>query len=135
MDYQMYSLDFEEFLWAKGYGSDIIDDMLSHMLAGNPFSSLEYNIYSKLFLEFCILGGMPNIVSRYIEQNHFQDSLSLQRQLLIDYESDVRKYSEGLKQTKIINVSFNRKFKKNRYNAYAIYARYSIKHIKTNRNR
>lgn len=104
MDYQMHSLDFEEFLWAKGYCSDTADDILSHMLNGKAFSSLEYDIYSKLFLEFCILGGMPNIVSKYIEQNHFQDSLALQRQLLIDYESDVRKYAEGLDQTKIINV-------------------------------
>ena len=25
----MYSLDFEEFLWAKGYTSDVVEDMLT----------------------------------------------------------------------------------------------------------
>lgn len=104
IDYQMYAMDFEEFLWAKEYSSEKIDDILDHMLSGNPFSEIEYSIYSNLFLEYCILGGMPNIISRYIENNNFQGSLSLQRQLLIDYESDVRKYAESLDQTKIINV-------------------------------
>ena len=103
-DYKMYSMDFEEFLWAKGYGEEQMDSILAHMLSGEPFSELEYSIYSGLFLEFCVLGGMPNIVSRYIRQNNFQGSLQLQRQLLVDYESDVRKYAEGLDQAKIINV-------------------------------
>ncbi len=104
MDYQMHSMDFEEFLWAKGYTVENIDSILEHMLSGKPFAEIEYNVYSNLFLEYCILGGMPNIVARYVENNHFQDSLLLQRQLLIDYESDVRKYAEGLDQAKIINV-------------------------------
>ncbi len=28
----MYSLDFEEFLWAKGYRDEQIEDMYRHML-------------------------------------------------------------------------------------------------------
>lgn len=74
------------------------------MLSGRPFADIEHCIYSGLFMDFCVLGGMPNIVSKYIEQGTFQGSLMLQRQLLIDYESDVRKYAEGLDQAKIINV-------------------------------
>jgi len=104
MDYQMHSMDFEEFLWAKGYTAGNIDDILDHMLSGKPFAQIEYDTYSNLFLEYCILGGMPNIVERYVENNNFQGSLALQRQLLNDYEGDVRKYAEGLDQTKIMNV-------------------------------
>lgn len=26
-DYEMESMDFEEFLWAKGYGADFIDEL------------------------------------------------------------------------------------------------------------
>lgn len=40
-DYTMYSLDFEEFLWAKGYGESVVNDMLIHMLKMQPFNSLE----------------------------------------------------------------------------------------------
>ena len=65
-DYQMHSMDFEEFLWANGYSESMLDDMLNHMLSGMPFSETERNIYSGLFLEYCILGGMPAIVSNYI---------------------------------------------------------------------
>ena len=44
-DFQMYSMDFEEFLWARGYGDDVTADMLSHMLEGSPFSNLEHSLY------------------------------------------------------------------------------------------
>ena len=36
IDYQMYSMDFEEFLWAKGYSEDTMNDMTSHMLTHTP---------------------------------------------------------------------------------------------------
>lgn len=103
-DYQMYSMDFEEFLWAKGYEEETISDMLCHMLSGTPFSEAEQRIFSNLFLEYCILGGMPAIVSSYMESGTFEGSLALQHQLLTDYENDIVKYAEGLDKAKILSV-------------------------------
>ena len=103
-DYQMFSMDFEEFLWAKGYSDKDISDMLSHMLKEKAFTEIEYQVYSNLFLEYCILGGMPNIVSTYIEKGTFEGSLALQRQLNNDYENDIVKYAEGLDKAKILSV-------------------------------
>ena len=103
-DYQMYSMDFEEFLWAKGYSEDVISDMLNHMLEVKPFNELEQNIFSNLFLEYCILGGMPAIIDNYIKKGTFEGSLELQHQLLTDYENDIVKYAEGLDKAKILNV-------------------------------
>ena len=103
-DYQMYSMDFEEFLLAKGYSEEDISDMLSNMLLGKPFSETEKTVYSNLFLEYCILGGMPAIVSGYIEKGTFEGSLAMQRQLLTDYENDIVKYAEGLDKAKILSV-------------------------------
>ena len=103
-DYEMFSMDFEEFLWANGYSESMLDDMLNHMLSGMPFSETERNIYSGLFLEYCILGGMPAIVSNYIDRGTFEGSLGLQRQLLTDYENDIIKYAEGLDKAKILSV-------------------------------
>ena len=103
-DYQMHSLDFEEFLWAKGYDSSYVDEMLVHMTKLEPFSNLDTSIWHSLFLDYCILGGMPEIVRGYIEKDTFEGSLELQRQYIIDYKDDVRKYAEGLDQTRIINV-------------------------------
>ena len=103
-DYQMYSMDFEEFLWAKGYSEEAISDMLCHMLEGVAFSEAEQVIFSNLFLEYCILGGMPAIVSSYIERETFEGSLDLQHQLLVDYENDIVKYAQGLDKAKILSV-------------------------------
>lgn len=103
-DYQMYSMDFEEFLWAKGYEEETISDMLCHMLSGTLFSEAEQRIFSNLFLEYCILGGMPAIVSSYMESGTFEGSLTLQHQLVTDYENDIVKYAEGLDKAKILSV-------------------------------
>lgn len=106
-DYEMFSMDFEEFLWAKGYSEKHIEDILKHMQTGTPFSETELSVYKKLFLEYCVLGGMPAVVKVYIEKNLFTDTLEIQRQIQMDYEEDIRKYAEGLEQTKIVSVYRN----------------------------
>ena len=103
-DYQMYSLDFEEFLEAKGYGREVTEEMLSHMIELSPFSQLDMNIYHSLFLDYCILGGMPEVVRNYLEKGTFEGSLDTQRQINSDFEEDIRKYLNGLEQTKVLNV-------------------------------
>ncbi len=106
-DYQMHSMDFEEYLWAKGYGEAAIEELLTHMAGGKPFHELEMKVYHGLFLDFCVLGGMPAVVAEFIQKNTFEGSLETQRQLIADYREDIRKYAEGLDQARITNV-FNR---------------------------
>jgi predicted AAA+ superfamily ATPase len=103
-DYSMSSLDFEEFLWAKGYQPEAIHDMLWHMETLKPFNQIEMDIYSGLFLDYCILGGMPAVVRQYIQKGTFEGTLDIQRQLIADYKEDIRKYAEGMDQTRILNV-------------------------------
>lgn len=103
-DYNMYSMDFEEFLWAKGYDKTAIEEMLRHMETEQPFTETMMRVYSDLFLDYCILGGMPAVVREYIERGTFEGTLDIQRQLLEDYKEDIRKYADGMDQTRILNV-------------------------------
>ena len=104
VDYLMHSMDFEEFLWAKGYDESIADDIFQHMHELAPFNSTEMKVFSDLFLDFCILGGMPAVVREYIQKNTFEGTLDIQRQLIADYKEDIRKYTEGLDQARVQNV-------------------------------
>ncbi|MBD5402354.1 ATP-binding protein [bacterium] len=104
VDYEMYSLDFEEFLWAKGYEDSFVYDLLEHMKTHTPFNEVTMSVCEGLFLDFCILGGMPAVVREYIVKGTFEGSLEIQRQLLADYKEDIRKYAEGMDQTRILNV-------------------------------
>lgn len=88
-DYNMMSMDFEEFLWAKGYDRVTIEDMLWHMEAERAFNEIEMKIYSSLFLDYCILGGMPAVVREYISKGTFEGTLDIQRQLINDYLKEV----------------------------------------------
>lgn len=103
-DYEMFSLDFEEFLWAKGYDESTIQEMLEHMIQLKSFNEIEMSIYSSLFLDFCILGGMPAVVREYIEKGTFEGSIDIQKQLVADYKEDIRKYADGMDQTRLTNV-------------------------------
>ena len=82
----------------------MIEDMLNHMKGFVPFSDLEMNLYHGLFMDYIILGGMPAVVKDYIQKGTFEGSLKTQRQLISDYKEDIRKYAEGVDQTRILNV-------------------------------
>lgn len=103
-DYEMYSMDFEEFLWAKGYKETQIEEMYSYMLNCKPLPKVMYDVMLENFKEYMIVGGMPAIVNRFIEQKNYSGILNMQRQILLDYEEDITKYAGGLDKGKILNV-------------------------------
>jgi len=103
-DYTMHSMDFEEFLWAKGYDDNFIQYLYGKMTALTPLSSLEMDTLGNLFREYMTIGGMPAVVNRFVTTGNFSGTLEMQRQLLLDYEEDITKYAQGLDKGKIKNV-------------------------------
>ncbi len=102
-DYIMCSLDFEEFLWAKGYKEEQINDLYKHMIDLKPLSSIQYDVMMSNFKEYMIVGGMPAIVNQFVKNKNFSGILKMQQQILLDYEEDITKYAGGLDKTKILN--------------------------------
>lgn len=102
-DYIMNSLDFEEFLWAKGYTDQQINDLYKCMIELKPLSDIQYNVMMSNFKEYMIVGGMPAIVNQFVTNKNFSGILKLQQQILLDYEEDITKYAGGLDKTKILN--------------------------------
>ena len=103
-EFQMQSMDFEEFLWAMGYGSDVVDDLLSHMQSVTPFNQTAMNVFGGLFMDYSLLGGMPEVVRSFVEKGTFEGTLALQRALIADYKEDIKKYVEGIDKTRVLNV-------------------------------
>lgn len=103
-DFEMHSMDFEEFLWAKGYLHEQVDDLYQHMIQLQPFSQLELDTMMDHFRDYITLGGMPEVVKMYIDNGHFEGTLKLQRQLLKDYEEDITKYAKQTDKAKILAV-------------------------------
>lgn len=103
-DYTMYSMDFEEFLWAKGYKEEQIEDLYICMKECKPLTTTQYDVMMMNFRDYMILGGMPAVVAKYIENKNFSGILTMQEQILKDYEQDIMKYAEGLDKARVLNA-------------------------------
>ena len=45
------------------------------------FTDLEYELFTSLFLDYCIIGGMPAVVKAYIEKGTFEGSVTTQHEI------------------------------------------------------
>ena len=104
IDKEMFSLDFEEFLWSRGYGDDLVDEILACMRSQSPLREATRYMLRGLFLDYSTLGGMPFVVRNYVERHSFEGSLESQRRIVRDYGEDIRKYAVGLDKTRISQV-------------------------------
>ena len=103
-NYEMYSLDFEEYLWAKGYRAEQVEELYSYMADVRPLSETQLAVMMENFREYMVLGGMPAVVSSFVAKKNYSGTLAMQRQILLDYEEDITKYAGGLDHGKILNV-------------------------------
>ena len=102
-DYVMHSMDFEEFLWAKGYKEEQIEDLYKCMVEVKPLSTTQYSVMLSNFKDYMVVGGMPAIVNQFMANKNFSGILKMQQQILLDYEEDITKYAGKLDKTKILN--------------------------------
>ena len=99
----LYSLDFEEFLWAEGYGESAINILREYFTTGERIPDVINDKYEELFREYIIVGGMPEVVANYVENHNFNDVMQLQERILTNYKFDISKHAKGAEKVKVQN--------------------------------
>ncbi len=91
----MHPLDFEEFLWAKGYGEEQISYLKSFFDSGEKIPTEINEKFEQLFREYMVIGGMPEVVSAYVKTNDFNEAIRVQDKIISDYQNDISKHAKG----------------------------------------
>lgn len=86
----MYPMDFEEFLWA--IGDEVTADTIRMLYKSKKASgnSMHRNIM-RLFRLYMLVGGMPQAIETYLEQNNLEAVDETKREIIDLYEEDFTK--------------------------------------------
>jgi len=90
---EMFALDFEEFMWAKGFGDEkvaMIKEYFDKKLKVDDF------INDKMFehlREYMVVGGMPAVVKAFLETSNFATVHKIQQDIINSYLDDIAKYA------------------------------------------
>jgi predicted AAA+ superfamily ATPase len=99
---EMYQLDFEEFLWANGFGHEAIDGLKKHY---NNQESLNNELHEKmlnLFRRYLLVGGMPDAVNEYLLSHNIIKVREVQNSIHSLYGDDASKYETEHKKTLLV---------------------------------
>ena len=97
----MYSLDFEEFLWAYGYGSDTVD-YLKNFFSSKEKIPFEVNEkFEAILNEYLVVGGMPEVVADSMEHKDFTRVQEIQDKILAYYADDISQHAKGAEKVKV----------------------------------
>lgn len=90
---EMFPLDFEEFLWANGINQEIIGLLTKSLQERTPIPPAIHQRMRQLILEYTIVGGMPEVVNRFIATHNMSDVLEEQHSIITGYKEDMVKYA------------------------------------------
>ena len=116
----MHSLDFEEFLWARGVKGDAIGILKEYHDRREIVPDAVNRRYADMLKEYMIVGGMPAVVRAYVEAGDFGPVQKEQEKILASYVDDIHKYADTIDIPKIeacyraiprLLAKENRKFK------------------------
>jgi len=102
--YTMYPMDLEEYLYVKGE-EELAGEIRSSYDNNKALPKVLHASALKLYREYLAIGGMPEVVSRFVETNDTVQVKALLDTLLMDYLSDMSKYQESaneIKKTRLV---------------------------------
>lgn len=97
----MYSLDFEEFIWAYGYGDDTIDYLHSFYDSKEKIPPEINEKYDSILREYLVIGGMPEVVANFMEFKDFGKVQEIQDKILTSYADDISQHAKGAEKVKV----------------------------------
>lgn len=92
--FQMFPLDFEEFLIANGLNTNVIERLEDNFKSLKPVDNIVHNKLIDMFHLYLIVGGMPAVVNRYLKTNNLKDVVEEQNNINNFYRQDISKYDE-----------------------------------------
>ena len=100
-DYDMHSMDFEEFLWANGIADPVIEVLKKCLQNETPVPEALHNRMKQLLLQYMVVGGMPDAVQTFVDTKQMNEVLQIQRDIVRSYEDDMVKYAEKKDKSRI----------------------------------
>ena len=98
----MYPMDFEEFLWAMGYDSGLIESIRSKIQSAETIDPVINKALNDAFRRYTAVGGMPEAVSVYSSTGSYMRAHEKLKDILEVLKRDAGKYSRGTDRMKII---------------------------------
>ena len=90
---EMFPMDFEEFLWARGVNDTVMKSLCHSMAEKKAVDDFVHEQMMKYYREYLIVGGMPQVVFTYISNPDFAVTLTQQRKIIQSYRDDIAKYA------------------------------------------
>ena len=98
---QMYPMDFEEFLWANGIEQNVVDLLKLSLGEVTPVPAPIHERMKDLLYQYTVVGGMPEVVQRFIDTKQISQTFALQRDIISSYRDDMVKYAKQRDKSKI----------------------------------
>ena len=88
----LYPLDFEEFCWASGIGKTALEAVSACMESLTPVPDYLHDKLTDTFYRYLLVGGMPDVVQAFVDNNDLLRARNLQRGIVNMYKMDMAKY-------------------------------------------
>ena len=99
----MYPLSFKEFLISMGR-QELIEEIKIHFETNERMDKDIHELCLKLYRTYLVVGGMPEVVQTYLEEQKKIAAIDIQAEILASYERDMTKYADNNLSNKIISA-------------------------------
>lgn len=90
----MFPMDFEEFLYANGVGSELIEAMRDNFNKNTALSEALHEKMIDFFKKYLLVGGLPQAVDKYVKERNVVEFRNIQREVHSMYAIDASKYEQ-----------------------------------------
>lgn len=97
----MYPMDFEEWMWANEVDPAVLEFLKNSFIEEKVVPAAIHQRMRQLWLEYTIVGGMPEAVSTFLTTHDINQLKAVQHSIIDEYKDDMVKYAPQADKSRI----------------------------------